>query len=197
MFDHILQFAQAHSILVYLVIFAVGIFEGPMLTALCGFLVTRGLLDLFLVYGIVVLGDMVGDTLHYALGRFGSNQLLSFMKITSEKLEVAKRNFQTRNLTMISLSKLIHGVGVLGLVYAGVIRAPYRRYVLGCLTITLGQSLVLLLLGVSVGSMYMKVSAYLNIYAAIVSALAVAGIAFWSFQKSLIKVPGFFLGKAK
>lgn len=167
----ILSLLKSHEILAYVVIFALSIPEGPILTVICGFLVTQGILNPLIVYTLVVVGDMAGDSSWYAIGRFGGNWFLPKyghkLGLTAEKLESARLYFKSRRMRSLTLSKLIHGVGVVGLALAGSVKAPYWEYVGSCLLISLGQSLFLLVWGILAGHAYQKVALYLNIWAAV------------------------------
>lgn len=70
------------------------------------------------------------------------------------------------------MSKLVHGIGFTGLVAAGAIRVPYKKYFKTCATISVIQSFVMLMLGILFGHAYVVIGKYLNYYAAFVSVLA-------------------------
>ncbi len=135
----------------YLLLFPLAIVEGPIITVLAGFLVTLGVLNPFIVYAIVVAGDMVGDSWLYGVGRVGGkwlDRVSRFFRVTPEKLEQAKGFFDTHHHRTLILSKLVHGIGAAGLIAAGMLRIPYRRYVFVCVLISLAQSCIFLLIGI-------------------------------------------------
>jgi membrane protein DedA with SNARE-associated domain len=164
----------------YYIIFPLSIPEGPILTVICGFLVSLGFLNPIAVYVLVVIGDAMGDSLVYALGRWGGHRVLTspvgrFLGITDEKIEKARVFYHRHHDKTVFLSKIIHGVGPAGLFTGGALKIPYGRYFQVCLLTTLAQSAVLLVIGIVFGSAYVTINQYLNIYAAV--ALIVAGIA--------------------
>jgi len=55
----------------YAIIFPVAVIEGPAISIIAGYLGQSGYLNVFFVYVLIVLGDMFGDTIYYAIGRFG------------------------------------------------------------------------------------------------------------------------------
>ncbi|HUZ60693.1 MAG TPA: hypothetical protein VMU83_18125, partial [Hanamia sp.] len=55
----------------YVILFPLAVVEGPILAVIAGFLCTEGYLNLFIVYTIIVLGDITGDTICYLFGRWG------------------------------------------------------------------------------------------------------------------------------
>lgn len=169
----------------YLILVPIAIAEGPIASVIAGFLVTLGFLNIFLVYVIIVLGDIIGDTAFYYLGYGGKtilNKYGSFLGITQERLEQAKRYFETKHQKAIILSKIIHGVGIAGLVTAGILRIPYRRYIKSCITVTIPQSAVLVLTGVLFGHAYLQIGKYLDYFAATISVVALAIVAFLFYR---------------
>src|ERR1700676_3412248 len=130
----------------YWAIFPFALFEAPLMSIVIGFFAATGQLSLPLSFGIVVAGDFVGDTALYILGRWGRPL---FEKV-GLRLNLSPRNVQNflghfarRARRAIVISKLIHGAGFTGLVVAGSIKVPYRRFALTCLAVTIVQSAVL------------------------------------------------------
>lgn len=170
----------------YLIIFPLAILEGPILTVVAGFLVTTGALNFFLVYIIVVIGDIIGDAWLYFLGHSGQRIIRKYGKyigVSQEKLEWAEGYFKTNHKRALIFSKVFHGIGMAGLVGAGALNVKYRKFFKTCLSVSLIQSAVLLVLGMFFGGMYLQIGKYLNYYAAGVSVVVVAVILFLIFRK--------------
>ena len=155
----------------YLILIPLSIIEGPIVTVVCGFLVTLKVFNPILVYIIMVLGDIVGDGIIYYMGYKGK-RFLKYFKVTDEKLEKAKTYFHENHKKAIIMSKLIHGIGFTGLVAAGASHVPYKRYFKTCAIISAIQSLVMLVIGIFFGHAYTVIGKYLNYYAAGVSVVA-------------------------
>lgn len=165
----------------YFILLPIAIVEGPIATVIAGFLVTFGYLNVFLVYIIIILGDIIGDTILYYLGFKGKkllNKYGSYLGITPESLERAKEYFDTKHQKAIILSKIIHGVGIAGLVTAGILRIPYRRYIKSCVIVTIPQSAFLLLIGILFGHAYLQIGKYLDYFAASISVVALGTVVF-------------------
>jgi membrane protein DedA with SNARE-associated domain len=159
----------------YIILIPLAIIEGPIVTVLCGFLVTLKVFNPLFVYVIMVLGDIVGDGGIYYIG-YSGKRFLKYFKVTEEKLEKAKTYFRENHKKAIAMSKLIHGIGFTGLVAAGAIRVPYKKYFKTCALISVIQSFVMLMLGILFGHAYVVIGKYLNYYAAIVSVIALVFI---------------------
>lgn len=159
----------------YIILIPLAIIEGPIVTVICGFLVTLKFFNPYVVYIVMVLGDIVGDGGIYYMG-YAGKRFLKYFRVTDEKLEKAKTYFRDNHKKAIAMSKLIHGIGFTGLVAAGAIRVPYKKYFQTCATISVIQSFVMLMLGILFGHAYVVIGKYLNYYAAFVSIAALVVI---------------------
>jgi len=154
----------------YLILIPLSIIEGPIVAVICGFLVTLNILNLFLVYAILVIGDIIGDGLIYYIG-YSGKRFLKYFRVTDEKLEKAKIYFHENHKKAIIMSKLVHGIGFTGLVAAGASHVPYKKYFKTCTLISLIQSAVMLTIGILFGHAYVQIGKYLDYYAAGISIL--------------------------
>ena len=154
----------------YVILFPLAIIEGPVLTLFCGFLVTLGYFNPWIVYAIMLVGDSVGDTLQYVLGRAGGPLVFKYIApyfgATPEKIEKSKEYFHSRRNRAIFFSKLIHGIGSAGLMAAGSLHIPYKKYIGICFVISLFQSAVLLSIGILAGHTYLQLARYLDYFGA-------------------------------
>lgn len=166
----------------YIILIPLSIIEGPIVTVICGFLVTLKVFNPFLVYIVMVLGDIVGDGGIYYIG-YSGKRFLKYFKITEEKLEKAKIYFRDNHKKAITMSKLVHGIGFTGLVAAGASHVPYKKYFKTCAIISVIQSFIMLMLGILFGHAYVIIGKYLNYYAALVSVIALVVLLFTLIQK--------------
>lgn len=176
----------------YLVLFPLAVLEGPVVTVVAGFLVTMGVLDAFAVYAIVVIGDVIGDSVWYTVGRLGRRRLLLFLeqlfRITPDKIERAKRAAERRSLRAMALAKLSHGVGFAALIAGGMVGMSYPRFVAACLIVALGQAALFLALGLWFGRAYETIGNYLNYLAAgtiVIGICAIALTAWYLMRQSV------------
>lgn len=170
----------------YVLLFPLSIIEGPIVTVIAGFLSSLQLMNWLAIYGIVIAGDVVGDTSVYAFGRWGGNLFKKHgfrIGVPHERLEVAKQYFTDHHHKALIASKLFHGIGVSGLVAAGILKIPYMRFMRTCLVISLLQSAVFLIVGIFFGHAYQQIGQYFDTYAAIISIIILAVIALIIFLK--------------
>ena len=150
----------------YFILFSVSVIEGPIVTIVAGFLSSLGIMNVFIVYAIVVAGDVIGDSGIYWIGRSGSALFSRYFKKRREKIERVKEYFKTHERKAIALSKLFHGIGITGLFAAGSLKVPYKRYITICFLSTAAQSVALIVIGALFGHAYIQLNKYLNYYAA-------------------------------
>jgi membrane-associated protein len=167
----------------YFVIFPLAIIEGPIITIIAGFLCSLGQLDLRLAYLVVVAGDISGDCLYYALGRFAQDRspkrLLRLLGLTPERIELVRGYFARHPKKTFTIAKISHGIGAAPLFAAGLVRYPFAKFFLYNLLLTFVKSIILILIGFYFGQTYVHIKTYLD-YAAIVGVVAFIGL-YWAF----------------
>jgi membrane protein DedA with SNARE-associated domain len=156
----------------YIALLPIVVIEGPVATVLAGFLSSMSYLSLGISYVIVVLGDLVGDMIYYALGYWGRGGIIekygSYVGITGKRLSQLEAHFQDHAGKTLLLGKLTHGIGIVALIAAGTARVPFIKFLWYNLVATLPKSLILLLVGFYFGEAYMKLSRYLD-YTAVIA----------------------------
>jgi len=170
----------------YLILLPVAILEGPFAAIIAGFLASSNVFNIFVVYVIIVLGDMIGDSFYYFLGRLSGSSVVKHGRhigVTHEKLENAKKYFANYHHKALVISKLAYGIGISGLVAAGVLKISYKKFMKTCLFIALIQSAFLLSMGFLFGHAYLQIGNYFNVYAKIVSAIIFIFIGCLIFSK--------------
>jgi len=150
----------------YFILFPISVLEGPIITIIAGFLSSLGIMNVFIAYAVVMAGDVVGDSGLYWIGRGGGNFISRYFQKHAEKIEKVREYFTTHQRKAIALSKLFHGIGITGLLAAGSLKVPYKRYITICFLTTAAQSIVLITIGVLFGHAYIQLNRYLNYYAA-------------------------------
>jgi membrane-associated protein len=150
----------------YVMLFPLAVVEGPILAVIAGFLCIQGLLNPLIVYPIIVIGDICGDSLVYALGRWGGSRRQGrwarLIGLSQDKIERARTYFTGNPVKTVSLSKLILGVGVAGIFLAGNSRIPFRTFIVVCLVTSAAQYTVYLGIGLLFGRAYKEINLYLN-----------------------------------
>jgi membrane protein DedA with SNARE-associated domain len=175
----------------YFVLLPVVIIEGPIVTIIAGFLASLGHINPFIAYGVIVVGDLIGDCMYYSFGRFGRKKVIErwghYIGITLERVRRLETHFEKHSGKTLIISKLTHAVGPVFLVAAGVAKVPIGKFVLFNLIPTLPKSLILLLVGYYFGKAYAMWNTYLGYTAIITICLAIFLLASYLIIKAVRK----------
>lgn len=164
----------------YLILIPLSIAEGPIVSVIAGFLTTQGIFNIFLVFLIMVTGDIIGDGIFYYIGYKGK-KLFDYFNVNEEKVEKAKVYFENNHYKAIASSKIMWGIGTAGLIAAGVLHVSYKRYFKTCALYSLGQSFIMIALGIFFGQAYVIIGKYFDYYAAGISTLILGALLFFIF----------------
>ncbi|HVW67034.1 MAG TPA: hypothetical protein VHA78_04890 [Candidatus Peribacteraceae bacterium] len=132
---------------------------GPMVALLSGLLTSLGYLDILPTYGMLLLCDLIPDTIYYSLGRH--TNLKSFLGKFGKRIGINEKSFlkmeglwKTHTFKAMLFSKWAYGFSMPLLMSAGLSHLPFRRYVVYTLSITMVQYVVLFVIGFYFGSSY-------------------------------------------
>ncbi|NTW22428.1 DedA family protein [Candidatus Falkowbacteria bacterium] len=161
----------------YALLFPIAVIEGPIITVISGFFGANQIINIYIAYFIMVAGDITGDCLYYALGRFGGRRFFDrwghLLGISASKVSSMESHYRKHSGKTILISKITHGIGPVFLVAAGASRVPFKRFIayssLGSFPITL----ILLLIGYFFGQAYMSISLYLDWFGYAASGIAI------------------------
>jgi len=170
----------------YLFLFPAVVVEGPIITVLAGFLTSLGSFNLFLVFATVVAGDLAGDWIHYAVGRWGRERFIErwgkYIGITNERVSRLEKHFEKHRIKTLLAGKISHGIGGAVLVAAGLANVPLREFLLINFLVTLPKSLALLLVGYYFGQAYAIINSYLEMWGFIsLGVIVLAGMIYFFY----------------
>lgn len=162
--EHTLIIIQHYT---YFVLLPLCIIEGPIVTVIASFLASQHVLNIFLVYPIVVIGDILGDLAHYWLGRYGRYNILpkygKYMGVTSARLETLEDRFSKKKIwKTIFFGKFAHAPNSVILTMAGAARVDIVKFVLVSGTATAIKSLIFVLIGWYLGASYQAIGGYID-----------------------------------
>lgn len=175
----------------YFFLFPVTVVEGPIITVIAGFLSSLGQLNIFIVYGVVVVGDIVGDGLYYAVGYYGGQRFINrwgrFIGITAERVVRVEEHFGNHTGKTLIIGKLSHAIGAVVLVAAGLAQVPFGKFIWYNFLPTLPKSLILLLVGFYFGKAYQQIDVYFNRATWIVFAIFILALVAYLIIKKIRK----------
>ncbi|MFA6106322.1 MAG: DedA family protein [Patescibacteria group bacterium] len=154
------------------------ILEGPIITVVAGFLVSIGLLNGYLAYLIVVAGDLTGDFLYYAIGRYGRENFIvkwgKYIGITKERMVMLDDHYNEHAGKTMLAGKFLHGVGGVILASAGASKVPLLKFLWYNFIGTLPKSFLLMAIGYFFGENLKHIDSWFNALSLV--SLGIAGI---------------------
>jgi membrane-associated protein len=163
------------------VLFVLAVVEGPVATVVAGALAAAGLFDPLGVLAVALAGDLVGDGLLYALGRF-CPQLARRMFPGRMPLQPAglQAMFARRGGWLLLIGKLTHVAGFAVILTAGFARMAVGQFLLFSLAASLPKVAALAALGWVFGLSLGAGDLGLILVGVIATAgIAVLGLAMW------------------
>ena len=134
MSEWLLHFSSQHQILVYAVIIVLACAEGPILSILFGALIKTGAFSFWPVYIALMVGDLIGDTIWYQIGRHVGMRFVrrfgKYFSVTESRVKRITEVFNKYHEKILIVSKLTCGFGfaVVTLMVAGMVKIPFLRY---------------------------------------------------------------------
>ncbi len=183
------QVVSLISIWGYIVILPVSIIEGPIIAVISGFLVSMGQLNFYIVLGILLLGDALGDIMYYSIGRWihGPIARIFSARVDSRRQTQLQKMFNKHSIKILLINKM-HTLGSVTLYYAGVLRMPLARFMIINVLGSVPKVLIFLAVGYFFGASYLQLQKYIG-YLAIVS-LAIPAtflVIYWRSSHAIAK----------
>ncbi len=156
------------------------VLEGPIVTVIAAYLAQQQLLVLWQVVVCVIVGDLVGDALHYAAGRgmlgWLPERWQRRLGITPERIAEMAKLFETKGMRVLILGKLTHAVGFAALIGAGAARMRFGPFLLANFIASVPKSLVFVAIGYLFGEAHEAVGQWLTLASAVVLAVVAGGV---------------------
>lgn len=175
----------------YALIFPLTVLEGPIVTVIGSFLASQGYLNVYAVYAISVVGDLVGDVLYYGLGRFGRHGFIDkygkYLLVPPERVKELEGHFGRHSGKTLVIGKLTHAMGVFVLVSAGIAKVPFGQYLLYNFLPTLPKSLAFVMIGFYFGKAFGEINSYLEWVAFGGTALVLLALLLYFIPKAIAR----------
>ncbi len=138
-----------------------------MVSVFSGFLASVGLMNFLLAYFTVALGDFIGDLMYYSFGKFGREKFIKtkghYIGVSMEKVQKLEKHFEKHAFKTLFTGKLLHGIGTITLVAAGIANVGYKKIAAANSISTAVKSMALILIGYYFGKAYENLNLYLGI----------------------------------
>jgi membrane protein DedA with SNARE-associated domain len=143
--------------LAYSVIFLLFILEGPILNYVAAFAASLGAFNVFIILGLAIAGNVIGDVIYYYVGKFGKHALAK-KRITkmleSNKIKKIEDRLKTWPGRTLAIIKLVPPLTPPGLLLAGVVNMPFKKYLMYSIIISAISCTFFTLLGYFSGKFF-------------------------------------------
>jgi membrane protein DedA with SNARE-associated domain len=172
----------------YVVLLPIAILEGPIISVIAGFFVSVGQMNFWIVFAILVLGDLIGDFILYGIGRWGGRSFIErwggVFGVTEARLAKFEALFQKNATKALLFGKWGHAFGAPILMSAGATREPLGEFFRINTIGTIPKTLLLIAIGFYFGAAYALIDTYLFDALLIMTMLGiVAGVLYWTFNE--------------
>lgn len=176
----------------YALIILITIPEGPMIMLISGALVKLKHLELWPAFFSLLFGDLLADILWYCLGYFGGakfiNRFGKYFGVTKEHVEMMSKFYHKYHEWILLITKLTmaFGFAVVVFVTAGMVRIPFKRFLV---VVAIGQLLwtsLLMFLGYTFLHLYVVIDDILGRVTLVVMACLIL-FAAYHFMKTMHK----------
>ncbi len=149
----------------YWFLFPIAVLEGPIITIIAGFLSSLGYFNIFVVYIVVIIGDVLGDVVYYFLGRGGAGIVVRhgrYMGLTHERMQLVQSKFSENKIKTLLFGKWTQALGMPIIITAGILKMDVWEFVWVNTLGTIVKSGALLAAGYFFGNAYEKINQYIN-----------------------------------
>ena len=143
----------------YIALFPVAAFEGPVVSLIVGFLVRLGYLEFIPAFCILILGDIIPDTIYSLVEKLWKNHPKKTM----------------------FFSKVTYGLATPFLISAGLVKMPFKKFISYTIPITLFQFGTIMTIGYLLGHSYELATPYIKDATVGLIFVAIFIIAIYSF----------------
>ncbi|HUO56218.1 MAG TPA: VTT domain-containing protein [Candidatus Paceibacterota bacterium] len=125
----------------YLFLIPLAIIEGSLLAIVCGILGSLGVLNPFIAYSILIVGDLLPDIVYYWIGRYVATQPIvrrfaTRVRLIRENFLSLERLWREKPFFTLTTAKLSYGIAPPFIVSAGASNIPFYRFLFYSLVVS-------------------------------------------------------------
>ena len=155
----------------YLILFPLVVLEGPIIALVAGFFVYLGYFQPFPAFGVLLLGDLIPDTIYYYIGRFGNKTKIA--KKYGPRLIPMEKLLRNHGRKTMFFGKLAYGLSAPFLISAGLVKMPFKKFISYAFPITIFQYALIMAIGYYLGSSYNLATKYIESAGIIIAVILV------------------------
>lgn len=178
MHEWLLNLSQHHHYTVYFVVLSIAFFEGPIIALATGFLTYMGYLNMEISVVILVLGNVIPDTVLYYTGRLGHgrefvNKHLLKSEFLHKNIKFIERMWEHHPWKTMFFGKMAYAISAPFLVSLGLIKTPLRKYLYYSTIINIFLASTVFFIGYNLSYSYEKAAGYIQYVGVLFTALII------------------------
>lgn len=116
----------------YFILFILMLIEGPIVTLFASFAASFGIFNIYIIIILALFGNIIPDILYFHIGKHSRKKflekLLQKIGLTQKRILWMERNLKEHTKKAIILMKITPFVPVPGIMLAGFLGIPFRRF---------------------------------------------------------------------
>jgi membrane protein DedA with SNARE-associated domain len=172
----------------YLILFILMLIEGPIVTLIAAFAASFGFFDIWIIVVLSLLGNIIPDVLYFSIGRvMRKKSIESFiLRFGLKKSSILKleKNLKNHTKKAVVFIKLTPFVPIPGIMLAGFLKLPYRKFFSTSILIDIGAITLYSIVGYYAGITANSIANYFKWgpYALLVIAISIL-LAFYAVKR--------------
>jgi membrane protein DedA with SNARE-associated domain len=148
----------------YWILIPLTMVQGPVVMTASGFLLRLGYFTFWPLYLVLMVGDLLADITWYVVGYHGGHPFVRkygrFFSLTEGLYQKIASGFHRHQNKILFLSKITMGLGfaIVVLLTAGIVRVPFRKYILFNAFGQIVWTVLLIAVGYFFGTFYLVVN---------------------------------------
>lgn len=173
----------------YFFLFLMMVFQGPIITALAAFASSIGFFNIYVIFSISVLGNLIPDIILYFIGKSCRSdfimKILFKFGISKKKISFLERGLKKHAEKTLVITKLTPALPVPGLILAGFVGIPFLRFLYIVVVFNLVASTIFTFLGYYFGVIFVNLFNYFKFSQYVIFALVILMIIFYLVYKKI------------
>ncbi len=178
------------SELSYFVLFLIFIIEGAIVNYVAAFAASLGFFNVFIVYILAVLGNLIGDLIYYTIGKMSKKRIIDkyirkkFKFLQIKKLNSLIKKHSFKSLLVIKTAPLFP---MPGLIMVGYSKMPIKKFILYTLIVSIVHCGIITIIGYYSGALFSYLYEYFQLGIILAAMLIALIIGIWLLTESILK----------
>lgn len=177
----------------YLIVFLIMIIEGPIATYAAAAASAFGIFNIWIIFLLSFLGNLLPDTALYCFGRFARTGFIErflqkYFKLSKAKMAKVERFIQKHAKKSIFIFKITPVLPLPGLILTGFMKVPFFTFLATAFIFNLISAIVFSSLGFYSGIAVSRITAYFNLTQIIIPIIIILIVIIYVAKNRLTKL---------